>query len=345
MSLQNLPYELIMLIADVLPDHKCLNFLSQSCKRFYQILEPRWEKYAVEDKDDWKALSWAIRRKDNHFVKYLIGRNSVDINHQDSLGLSPLHWGVRNGDESSVVTTKLLLSVDADMTLLDNAGLTPLQWAVVHNPPIVKILLEKEATVEKKAIDILDRSGQTALHRAATRADVDLVRQLIKAGANVNIACLLGRTPLMWAASKKSLEVIKILVEEEGADVHHITDDKRNVLHLASTEGTIETVNYFVGKGVDITAADNQGRTPLHWAAAYGNGRTFRALLRHGADPKVKNLNGQLVNDWGTTFTTIGDALRDMGILVPKPPMKVTSGFMHFTRSVANRADGPDDEF
>ena len=42
-------------------------------------------------------------------------------------------------------------------------------------------------------------------------------------------------------------------------------------------------------KGIDFNAQDSNLRTPLHYAAAYGNTKIVKKLLRAGADRTLVN--------------------------------------------------------
>jgi len=55
-------------------------------------------------------------------------------------------------------------------------------------------------------------TGDTLLHAAVIRADIQDVSLLVKAGADVNAQGDLGNTPLHHAASRGLLEIAKTLV-------------------------------------------------------------------------------------------------------------------------------------
>jgi ankyrin repeat protein len=77
------------------------------------------------------------------------------------------------------------------------------------------------------------RWGATALHHAARKNQVDIVNDLLDAGANINAttqpSCQCA-TPLHWAASHGSKEVVSILISR-GADVN--VQDKVSLLNTA----------------------------------------------------------------------------------------------------------------
>ncbi len=75
-------------------------------------------------------------------------------------------------------------------------------------------------------------------------------------------------TPLMVAAKANDIEYAKALINL-GADVNK--KNKKNKIH---PEGSVED------------------ETALHYAARHVDGRIYELLLKHGADPKIKNISG-----------------------------------------------------
>jgi len=56
------------------------------------------------------------------------------------------------------------------------------------------------------------------------------------------------------------------------------------ILHTAVVDQDLSEVERCIAEGVDINAMDEYGRTPLRWAARYGNVDIAKALIAHGAD-------------------------------------------------------------
>ena len=80
-------------------------------------------------------------------------------------------------------------------------------------------------------IDPKNNDGSTPLHWSARKGDVEAVKMLLEAGANVHARAKHGSTPLHWAAYggtfeaiKRKVEAIKILLEA-GADVNAKDED------------------------------------------------------------------------------------------------------------------------
>ncbi|KAM6036905.1 ankyrin repeat domain-containing protein 31 [Theristicus caerulescens] len=101
--------------------------------------------------------------------------------------------------------------------------------------------------------------GETLLHRAVTLQDVDLVRNIIKAGGNVNVQDYAG-----WTA-----------------------------LHRASVGGSYGIANELLKAGADVNARGSEQITPLQDAVKEGHYKMAELLLWYGADPLLKNEMGR----------------------------------------------------
>ncbi|HEX5507338.1 MAG TPA: ankyrin repeat domain-containing protein, partial [Pseudolabrys sp.] len=139
----------------------------------------------------------------------------ADVNAKDDIEDSPyLYAGAEGRDE----ILKMTLAHGADLKSLNRYGGTALIPAAHHgHPETVRILL---ATAIDK--DHINNLGWTALLEAVILGDggpvhTDIVRQLVAAGANVNIADREGVTPLAQARQRRFSAVARIL---EAAAAH-----------------------------------------------------------------------------------------------------------------------------
>jgi uncharacterized protein len=113
-------------------------------------------------------------------------------------------------------------------------GFYPLGLAVFFgHRDVVEFLLKQGADVHLAA-----RNPQrvTALHAAAARRDAEVVRTLLKHGADPNARQEKGFVPLHDAAASGE-EVITHLLVEHGAHVDARTDDGKTPYDLASERG------------------------------------------------------------------------------------------------------------
>ncbi|MFC7441139.1 ankyrin repeat domain-containing protein [Laceyella putida] len=113
-----------------------------------------------------------------------------------------------------------------------------------------------------------------AIVSAARSGELDQVRRLIEAGANVNAADEQGYTALHVAVSKESLPMVRLLVEA-GADVNAADHKGNTPLHrlftfCRSMERMKEIYLYMIQSGADPTRVNHEGRTLLHMAINMG---------------------------------------------------------------------------
>lgn len=107
---------------------------------------------------------------------------------------------------------------------------------------------------------------------------------------------------------------IKALEKEFGTAFKNnpdiLLDGLRTPLMLAANRGSLALVKYFVERGANVNAQDSNGYTPLHWAAASfkkpnqynlvdkrydeGNFEVIKYLLEQGADPFIADYDGEL---------------------------------------------------
>jgi len=124
--------------------------------------------------------------------------------------------------------------------------------------------------------------GDTALHIAAATYRTELVRTLIKAGADVHAQNRLGDQPIHAAA-----------VGGPGS-------------RSWSPAAQAATIASLIKAGADPNAADKRGVTPLHRAVRTRCAAAVRTLLENGADPARKNGRGSTPMLLATTTTGRG---------------------------------------
>ena len=120
--------------------------------------------------------------------------------------------------------------------------------------------------------------------------DISQLKELIKAGANLNIEDKYGRSPLHYA---QSVEQIKILLEA-GANINNTDEDGKTCLFLLFDD-QLELMKLLINSGADINHQDNYGYTLLH--RVNSKPERIRLLLDSGADYTLKNRSGQTPED------------------------------------------------
>uniref|UniRef100_A0A8D1GBB9 Oxysterol-binding protein n=1 Tax=Sus scrofa TaxID=9823 RepID=A0A8D1GBB9_PIG len=163
--------------------------------------------------------------------------------------------------------------------------------------------------------------GWTPLHLACYFGHRQVVQDLLKAGAEVNVLNDLGDTPLHRAAFTGRKELVMLLLEYNadttvvngnGQTAKEVTHDKeiRNMLEAvertqqrkleelllaAAREGKTAELTALLNRPnpPDVNCSDQLGNTPLHCAAYRAHKQCALKLLKSGADPNLKNENDQ----------------------------------------------------
>ena len=126
----------------------------------------------------------------------------------------PLHIECLRGELPAV---KKLLDEGADVNETDQCGKTALMIAAKQSHwQIVPVLLERGADITLRSKEL----GFTALSWSCqdTWKSVNIARELIKHGADVNETDAKGWTPLMKAVLSMNTDLVKLLLKH-GADV------------------------------------------------------------------------------------------------------------------------------
>lgn len=139
--------------------------------------------------------------------------------------------------------------------------------------------LRKFVEVDGLSVYQPDGNGYFALQWAALNNFTDIVQYIIEHGANVHATDNAGQTALHWAAVRGSIAAADVLLQN-GARVEAADINGYRAVHVAAQYGQTAFVNHIVAKyHADLNVPDNDGRSPLHWAAYKGFGDTIRLLL------------------------------------------------------------------
>ena len=131
-------------------------------------------------------------------------------------------------------------------------------------------------------INVRDREGRTGLSWATTRDDVDSSSLLLGHGADVNQSDNRGFSPIHYARSLPSLN----LLLENKADITLKTEVGATALHFASRYGRHDMIGPMVEAHADPNASDADD-TPLICSTYDHQPRSTEKLLKFGADPNL----------------------------------------------------------
>jgi hemoglobin len=135
-------------------------------------------------------------------------------------------------------------------------------------------------------------SGRTLLHFASGAGCLEVVRVLLRLGADPNTQDGGGHTPLYRlaneCAAEAGAELVGILVRA-GADVNASGGVTRaTALHMAARRGFVEIARALLDCGAAIEARASKGDTPLQRAINCRRDRVAQLLVDRGAAPAAR---------------------------------------------------------
>ena len=138
-------------------------------------------------------------------------------------------------------------------------------------------------------------NGYSALIIASQEGHIEIVKLLLKYGANTNYQTDRGTTATIVATVNNDYDIVKLLLEN-GANPNNQPNEGYNPLQIASIKGYNNIIRLLLDNGIDPNKDYIRG-TPLSLAIMEGNIETVKLLLEKGADPT-------LIDDFMTDFMT-----------------------------------------
>lgn len=261
----------------------------------------------------------------------LVHTRADTLRWKNDIGWTPVHVAIV---DSSVEMVKVILDVAAGHKFQDTSfnidgarfddGVTPLiQAAGIGSQEVVELLLDYGANIH--TTDHLERS---ALHSSVSSGHTEVVRALIRRGADVNarhrgdamyavldavrfghtetLHALLeagarlsdvttdeGYTALHIAASQGHLGLLRRLLNKNlSLDINAKTVEGSTPVNTATYAGRVDVVRMLLDRGANASIVDSAGWTPLHWAVEGNHPRIVKILFEHGADPSAESADG-----------------------------------------------------
>ena len=236
----------------------------------------------------------AVKRGDVKAVRALIPKADVTAAEPD--GTTALHWAAH---ANRADLAALLIKAGAKVKTPNRYGATPFSLACLKgNAEVIELLLSHGEDANATL------GNEHVLMMAARSGSVAAAKALLARGSNPNYAePAQHQTPLMWAAARGNVEVVKTLLEA-GAKV-----DARSKAaprdRVKENSGRTPRINDPLGLRANrdpswSVSMEGLEFTPILWAARAGHVDVVKALLDAGA-----NVNDAKTESVDTTALTI----------------------------------------
>ncbi|MDN5247702.1 MAG: ankyrin repeat domain-containing protein [Wolbachia endosymbiont of Tyrophagus putrescentiae] len=244
----------------------------------------------------------------------------ADPNIQDKDGLTPVHYCASNPGSYEVL--KVFLEKNARVDIQDDQGNTPLHYAAHYGYKGQIELLINET--KQKMLNMQNSDGETALNLAFLQDKDQEVAELILEAKDidVNVPNNLGQTSLLLSAWLSNTEILKLVIKK-GANIKRKDKEGNSALHYAvcntccgenlstrkydmrypdydlfsnnadySEDTTIKNVNALIAAGISINVKNENNNTPLFFAVQDNRYELVKTLLEKGAKVDIVDKNG-----------------------------------------------------
>lgn len=123
-----------------------------------------------------------------------------------------------------------------------------------------------------------DETMQERLFEAVVGKEIDIVRELLNSGVDINAQDEQGRTAIMIATYANDAEMVKVLIDE-GADVDIQDDMLNNPFLYAGAEGYMDILKLMIAAGADPKITNRYGGVALIPASEHGYVEVVEELL------------------------------------------------------------------
>jgi ankyrin repeat protein len=124
----------------------------------------------------------------------------------------------------------------------------------------------------------------TKFTRCINNSNIAKAQKLLNKGFQVDAKEITGKTPLLYSIQVHNFEFAKFFIEK-GANIQATDNDGNTSLHYAIANNEQNKIAYFlIDKGVKIEQANKNGETPFHYSLLYSCNELPFYLIEKGAD-------------------------------------------------------------
>ncbi len=255
-------------------------------------------------------LNKEVQQENYEIIDFLIA-SGADINTPDNEGKTVLFDAILKGP-SNMNMIDYLLSKDADIDQLDynnktivddlieavlitqnNKKASSRRFIELKDEENYFVLLRKILLFKPK-LNTKSKDGKTLLFDLVTQNNIELIKLIIHAGADLNVIDSEGNSPLSYMLDKglqithkkekeNFLERLVFLLKFR-IDITTIDKDGKTIFHKAVIADDIDVIEKLLTKKTNLDIKDKQGRTALYHTQWKGNYKIARLLIAAGAN-------------------------------------------------------------
>ncbi|KAJ5318318.1 hypothetical protein N7476_004738, partial [Penicillium atrosanguineum] len=270
---------------------------------------------------DWRGqtpLHMAVRMNNNGAIQMLVKHPEVLVNCVDNNGDTPLLLALKHYNHFQAIRNveSLVYGHRVDLHWKDRDGRTAIWYAVDLNDEVLLRMFLKEGNLGQTKVELneVDEFGTTPLARASQRGYLPTMKILFdQPGICINAPTQFAISPLLAACRAGKKSAVELLLRQGSTNIDQTDLDGNSALQVAinakqfdiagilaarrdSTSsdgefGLFERVLF--AEDLDLNLVDDQGRTPLWWAADYGNLKAVKLLCaQKGVKKRTKDVHG-----------------------------------------------------
>ncbi|MGD2169532.1 MAG: ankyrin repeat domain-containing protein [Chlamydiota bacterium] len=278
-----------------------INYIHEGKKAFHiavekgsliivKTLEAKGADINEPDQDGLTSLEKALALSRFEIVWFLLSLRQIDLKHipRPTLDLL-LHKGI---EQNKYVTIQKLIAAGADVNGVDQDGLTPIEKAFekLHFRIVKYLLTLNEVDLRHIHLELKTR----LLHLAVEKYDIDIVRKLITAGADINGLDENNQTPLEKAIDELNFEIAYFFLSHSQESLNPISNKAKKALFFQATQENYDVTKMLLEYGMNVNEKNILNVSPLMQATKAGRLDIMEMLLQ---SPNIDvNIQGSLDN-------------------------------------------------
>lgn len=156
---------------------------------------------------------------------------------------------------------------------------------------LLKLLVKKGADINVK-----NKEGVALLMEACGGCELDKVKFLVENGADVNIKNKHNCTPFMLACQRGYIDIVKFLAENDASIDDTDSNGNNALIRICKKERDLscnyKILSFLLDNGINVNARNNQGESGLMLACEQGSIKIAKFLVQNDANVDITDNNG-----------------------------------------------------